>query len=230
MNSQRQTGPYSEDELLPVSALCTLVFCERRAALQLLERMWEDNVFTIQGSHLHQRVHEQENESRGDVRVARGLPLRSLRLGLVGVADVVEFHRATEAEGGVALPSARGRWRPFPVEYKRGKPKPDLSDEVQLCAQAMCLEEMLGADVPAGAMFYGRTRRRHDVTFDECLRRETEDAARRLHELVESGKTPPPVFEKKCQNCSLVDECMPRAIVPQHSAIRYMEQMLDADS
>jgi len=240
---------FTEDELLPLSALSHLIFCERRAALIHIEGVWEDNRFTVQGEQFHQRVHDADDESRGNVRIVRGLLLRSLTLGLSGKTDVVEFHRADpppqddaldwlddlpaaeptpgppEATTPVALPGAEGLWRPFPIEYKRGKPKPDRCDEVQICAQAMCLEEMLGGHVEAGALFYGQTRRRQDVAFDDALRNATTDAARRLHEIIDAGKTPPPVYEKKCRSCSLVDVCMPKASAGR-SATQYLEDAL----
>ena len=121
---------FSEDELLPLSALQHLLFCERQCALIHIEQAWAENRLTVEGKNLHAKVHEADDESRGDLRIVRGLRLRSLRLGLVGQADVVEFHKQGDA------------WLPFPVEYKRGKPKPEPCDEVQLCAQAICLEEM----------------------------------------------------------------------------------------
>jgi CRISPR-associated exonuclease Cas4 len=139
--------------------------------------------------------------------------MRSLRLGLSGKADVVEFHRLpSEACVGVAFDGVDGRWRPFPVEYKRGRPKPDPCDEVQLCAQAICIEEMTGAAVPEGALFYGAVRRRHDVVFADALRQLTEALSSSLHALIRGGKTPPAVYEKKCERCSLVDNCMPGAV------------------
>jgi CRISPR-associated exonuclease Cas4 len=150
-------------------------------------------------------------ESRGNVRIARGLALRSLKLGLSGKTDVVEFHRVAEDEAGAEVPGARGRWRPFPVEYKRGIQRSELSFEVQLCAQALCLEEMLNVLVPAGALFYGLSRRRHDVAFDETLRAATADAARGLHELIAAGRTPAPEYGPKCKRCSLLDRCMPQS-------------------
>jgi len=214
-----------EDDLLPLSALQHLLFCERQAALIHLEQLWAENPLTVEGRHLHERVDTAPGESRGDVRVARALPLRSLRLGLTGRADLVELHRISDAgETGAALPGLAGVWRLFPVEYKRGRPKPHHADEVQLCAQALCLEEMLGTAVPAGAIFYGQTRHRHDVRFDDALRRETEEAAGRLHRILASGVTPPPVREPKCDQCSLIDLCLPDA--PAHSARRFLDRML----
>ena len=207
---------YTEDDLLPLSALQHLVFCERQCALIHIEQAWDENRFTAEGRVMHERVHEAGEESRGEVKTARDLSLRSLRLGLVGKADVVEFHR-----------EAGGIWRPFPVEHKRGKPKPDESDMVQLCAQALCLEEMLGVRVDSGAIFYGRTRRRMEVDFDGPLRRKTEKAAARLHELIESGVTPKPDYTKKCRNCSLVDLCLPQAIRKRVSVAAYLDRMLE---
>jgi CRISPR-associated exonuclease Cas4 len=207
--------PFSEDDLLPLSALQHLLFCERQCALIHVEGLWAENALTVQGGHLHKKVDAGPNETRGDIRITRGVPLRSLRLGLIGKADAVEFHRGGE-EG----------WRPFPVEYKRGRPKRDRSDEVQLCAQALCLEEMLDVPVPVGALFYGTTRRRLDVIFDAALRAETEAAARHLHELVRSGVTPQATREPKCESCSLLHLCMPDALGPSRSAIRYLERSL----
>jgi CRISPR-associated exonuclease Cas4 len=177
----------------------------------------------VEGKILHEKVHEADAESRGNVRIVRGLRLRCLRLGLVGVADVVEFHRVTE---GVKLPGGEGLWQPFPVEYKRGKPKPDECDEVQLCGQALCLEEMLAGTIPSGALFYGTIRRRHDVAFDATLRRRTEAAAGRLHELIEAGLTPSAVYSKKCEKCSLLNLCMPQTAGKGKSVTGYLKSQI----
>jgi CRISPR-associated exonuclease Cas4 len=215
---------FPEDDLLPLSALQHLLYCERQAMLIHVERVWADNPFTVEGKRLHERVDSGTGETRGDVRIARGLPLRSLRLGLSGKADAVELHRLPDGEPGSRVPGAPGVWRPFPVEYKRGRPKRHRADEVQICAQALCLEEMLGGAVPAGALFYGQTRRRLDVAFDSELRRQTEEAAARLHELFAARITPPPVREPKCDQCSLLDLCLPAA--PAVSAQRYLDRLL----
>ncbi len=216
---------FCEDELLPLSALQHLVFCERQCALIHIERVWADNAFTVEGSALHESVDRAPPETRRSLRIVRDLPLRSTRLGLVGRTDVVEFHRlepGSDPALGTRLPGHGGLWTPFPVEYKRGRPKRHRADEVQLCAQAMCLEEALGMAVPEGALFYGKTRRRKDVRFDEALRLETEAAASRLHDLLRSRVTPPAVYEKrKCLSCSLFDLCRPRAA--DRSARRYVE-------
>jgi CRISPR-associated exonuclease Cas4 len=139
-----------------------------------------------------------------------------LRLGITGKADVVEFHRQED-----------GLWRPFPVEYKRGKPKKDSLDAVQLCAQAMCLEEMLGKEVPEGALFYGKTRRRQDVAFNDNLRITTENTAGRLHALIASGKTPKPVFGPKCESCSLHELCLPKVTGTAKSVAKYLSRMIE---
>ncbi len=205
---------FAEDDLLPLSALQHLLFCERQCALIHLERVWVDNPLTVEGTHLHERADSGEAESRGDVRIVRSLPLRSLRLGLSGKADVVELHRLED-----------GVWQPHPVEYKRGRPKAHRADEVQLCAQALCLEEMLGQPVPRGALFYGQTRRRLEVDLDTPLRQITEEAAARLHRLFQSGVTPTAVREPKCDQCSLLGVCLPDA--PAHSARRYLSRFLN---
>jgi CRISPR-associated exonuclease Cas4 len=155
------------------------------------------------------------------VRLVRALSLRSLAVGLTGVADVVEFHRQ---ESGAVLPGRAGRWRPFPVEYKKGKPKRHRADEVQLCAQAMCLEEMFATPVAEGALFYGKTRRRKAIDFDETLRAATLHAASRFREIVEQRITPPARWGPKCRQCSLIDDCKPRAA--EKSARRYLASMI----
>jgi len=212
---------YEEEDLLPVSLLQHLCFCGRRAALIFLEGVWEENLFTAEGRRLHERTDEPCTEARGDIRIARGLLLRSARLGLSGKADVVEFHRLAGEPGQegaestgpavVTLPGIAGRWQPFPVEYKRGWTRPEEGYEVQLCAQALCLEEMLGAAVPAGALFYGKSYHRLEVALDARLRQTTEAATARLHDLVRSGKTPSASYGRKCEKCSLLPLCLPRA-------------------
>jgi CRISPR-associated exonuclease Cas4 len=223
---------YPEDDLLPISAIQHLLFCERQCALIHVEQAWEENRLTAEGRILHDRVHDGGAESRRDVRTAAGVRIRSLRLGLAGQADVVELHRTGSVTDGngrfvsVRLPSVPDWWSIFPVEYKRGKPKPDDCDKVQLCAQALCLEEMLGAVVSAGALFYGETRRRLDVEFTPDLRRETESAAARLHELVRAGVTPAAEYGKKCERCSLIDRCLPKAAGGRKSARRYVAEAI----
>jgi CRISPR-associated exonuclease Cas4 len=213
---------FPESSFLPLSALQHLAFCERQCCLIHIEQAWEENRLTAEGRLMHERVHGQETESRGGVLIVRGLKLRSLELGLTGVADVVEYHRVES--GGVALAGKKGLWQPFPVEYKRGKPKKDSCDEVQLCGQAMCLEEMLGCRIEAGALFYGASHKRHEVAFNQSLRDETKALAGRLHELIAQGKTPPAVFGKKCERCSLVEICLPEA--GRGNVKKYLDEMV----
>ena len=214
-----------EDEYLPISALQHLVFCERQCALIHVERLWVDNRLTVEGTQLHRRVDETGSEIRHGVRTARGVRVLSERLKLVGRADVVEFHLLDDVEGsqeGVRLSGTDGRWRVHPVEYKRGRPKADRSDDVQLCAQAMCLEEMLGGVIEAGAIYYGRQRQRTDLLLDPELRRLTMTCAARLHELVANGETPRVARQPKCRRCSMLDVCLPHGTAPSRSASRYL--------
>ncbi len=209
---------HDQENLIQLSSLQHYIFCQRQCALIYIEQVWSENVFTAEGRLMHERAHEGGIEVRGDIRIDRSLAIRSLRLGLSGMADVVEFHRKPD-----------GSWRPFPVEYKRGKPKADDCDTVQLCAQAICLEEMLNVQIPSGALFYGKTRRRLDVVFDDQLRRKTEEAAFSVHQLIESGRTPEPVFSKKCESCSLLGQCLPKTMGRRRSVKRYMAKTLEND-
>lgn len=218
---------YAEEDFLPLSLLADLLFCERRAVLHLVENIWSDNLFTAEGTNLHHKVHEAAAaESRGDTRTARGLRLKSAALGLSGISDVVEFRRVVDGVAGVALPHARGRWRPFPVEYKHGRMRLEVGYEVQLCAQALCLEEMLGNVVPEGAVFYGEPRRRKEIAFTPELRDATRSAAGRLHALVKAGETPRAIYDKKCLKCSLFLVCRPKALDSSGRASRYREGLL----
>jgi CRISPR-associated exonuclease Cas4 len=212
---------YTEDDLLPISALQHVIYCDRQAALIHVERLWSENVHTVEGHHAHEQAHESGGESRRNVRIVRALPLRSLSVGLAGVADIVEFHRE---ELGAVLPGRSGLWRPFPIEYKKGKPKRHRADEVQLCAQALCLEEMFQTTVATGALFYGKTRRRKAVLIDDSLRTLTLQAAARFREIVEQRLTPAAQWGAKCRQCSLINDCRPRAA--EKSARRYLASMI----
>lgn len=214
---------WPEDEYVLVSGLQHLVFCERQFALIHVEQVWTENVLTVEGRHLHEQADGGEAETRRDVRLTRGVPLRCIRLGLVGKADVVEFHRDAN---GAAIQGWPGRWRPYPVEYKRGRPKVNRADEVQLCAQGLCLEEMLGVEIGQGALFYGKTRRRMEVEFSEELRRLVERAALRAHDLLERRQTPKVKREPKCDSCSLVEICRPEVLF--RSAQRFLDSALRA--
>jgi len=203
---------YTESELLPISALQHIVFCERQCALIHLEQAWVENQFTAEGRVLHERTHSQESENRHEKHTERGMPIRSLELGIAGMADVIEYN-----ENNV----------PYPIEYKRGRPKTKNMDEIQLCAEAMCIEEMLAVHLQEGALFYGKTRRRKMVIFNEDLRTQTKNAAKRLHELVNSGITPAPIYTEKCKRCSFYDLCKPKIFSKKHNVELYIKRMLE---
>jgi len=209
---------YSDEDLLPLSALQHLLFCERQCALIHVEQVWTENRLTVEGRHLHERVDERSAEQRGAVRSVFGVPLRCLRLGLVGKADLVEYRRDPGGSEADAVPC--------PVEYKRGRPKKGAWDEVQVCAQALCLEEMLSRPVPAGVLFYGAIRRRQEVAFTPELRRLTEQTAERLHRLVAERRTPPAVKGPRCKNCSLQGLCLPKVADGSRSVQRYLAREL----
>lgn len=224
-----EDSEYGEEALLPLSGLQHLAFCERQFALIHLEGIWADNRLTVLGGQLHERVHAGGREVKEDLVVCRAVSVRSLRLGLIGKADVLEFRRlAQSASRGVSLPGAEGCWLPCPVEYKRGSPKITRCDKVQLCAQAMCLEEMLNTSVEEGFIYYGEPRRRQLVTFDADLREETNRLAVRLHELVAARLTPTATYTAKCRACSLLDACMPRKRTHPRSARRYTRGVVQA--
>ena len=180
----------------PLSALNDLLFCARRCFLHRVEGVWVENVHTNAGTLDHRRVHTTRDADIAGARTARGLWVVSHQLRLVGVCDLVEFRPGSPEV-------------PFPIEYKRGKRRKWDNDEVQLCAQAMCLEEMLGAPVPAGAIFHVRSRHRREIAFTPDLRSRTEDAAARLHALLATTAAPPPVVHPKCKQCSVRTVCMP---------------------
>lgn len=215
--------PDDESDYLALSGLQHYLFCPRQWALIHVEGLWAENQRTAEGRLLHEKADDPSVEVRGDIWTVRALRLVSSSLRLAGIADVVEFHRLEPGspgyEAGVtsdrlppicAREGADVRWRVFPVEYKRGKPKGNHCDAAQLCAQAICLEEMLGASIPSGALFYGQTRRRVDVPFDAALRGLTAESAAAMNELFSAGRTPPAVYGKYCESCSLVDLCLPR--------------------
>lgn len=207
---------YSEADLVPLSALRHYSVCPRQCALIHVEQIWEESRLTAEGRLLHERVDEGGSEKRRDVRRVFALPIRCLRLGLTGKADVVEFHR-----------QADGRWQPYPVEHKRGRRKEEDWDRVQLCAQALCLEEMLGVSVPEGALFYGKEQRREVVSIDDALRRTTEEVAAAVHRMLADGRTPPAEYAHKCDSCSLVDVCLPKGIGRRGNRVaRYLENAM----
>ena len=227
-----------EDDYQPIRALNDLLYCERRCALHRIEEVWVDNAHTLTGTFAHQRADKPVTwESAAGVREVHGIWLKSDRLRLVGKADVVEFHpirsdavvgQPFQADCQAGKPDLRFWEIPYPVEYKRGQRKKWDNDDVQLCAQAMCLEEMLGVAVPRGAIFHVKSKRRREVLFTEKLRRKTEDAARRLHELIASGVTPPPVLKPQCEGCSLRELCLPETLSRTADVSRYVQNLFRA--
>ena len=204
--------PQVEDALIPLSALQHHLFCPRQCALIHVEGLWAEDAATAEGRILHERVDAGQGETRPRVRIARGLAIRSLALGVAGRADVVEFHGRPP--------------RPFPVEYKRGKPKSHRADEVQLCAQAICLEEMCGGEVAEGALFYGVTRRRLPVKFDAELRALTARVAGEARTNIAAQNTPPPILTPACRRCSLADLCQPARLEKSPKIARWLAAQL----
>lgn len=201
-----------EDDFISLSALNHYLYCKRRCAFIHIERLWVENQFTAEGRIMHENVHEEFIENLAGIRIVRGMSLYSFELGLNGKADMVEFHEIKDCD----------KWEPFPVEYKRGKPKSDDSDKIQLCAQALCLEEMMKVKIYEGALFYGKTRRRLSVIFDDRLRLKTKKTAIELHFFIKEGKTPLPVYNPKCKSCSFIDECLPKAFSRKTSVQEYL--------
>lgn len=237
--------PELQDDYLPIAALNTLLYCERRAALQHIEHVWRDNAFTMEGTIAHRLAHLEVERSEPGIRIVKSVWLKCTRLRIVGKADVVEFR----VGGRPALRTDRARSKedacrcegplaeregypgvPYPVEYKRGKRRKWDNDDVQLCAQALCLEEMLSVEVPRGAIFHIRSKRRREVDFTEPLRARTEAAAARLHELIAAGVTPPATLKPQCNGCSLQDVCLPGILVQSSRIRQYCQQLLSLEA
>lgn len=199
---------YDEDDYLMISGLQHFAYCRRQWALIHIEQQWAENERTIDGQLFHKKAHDAgSTEKRGDLIITRGLHIKSATLGVSGICDVVEFHRSDQ---GITLFSFEGRWQPYPVEYKKGEPKENNADAIQLCAQAMCLEEMLLCDIPGGSLFYGQNRRRTYVEFTEELRGQVKSMLTEMHELWKKGYTPKVKPKKGCNACSLKEICVPK--------------------
>ena len=202
-----------------MSALQHILFCERQCALIHIEQVWAENYFTAAGELFHQKADSGAREKRVNIVQEFGLPIRSLKYGLIGKIDVVEIHRNERNEITHLVP----------IEYKRGKPKDDNCDEVQLCAQALCLEEMLNTTLTYGFLFYGKDRRRHKVDLSDTLRCLTITTAERLHTLLSNGTTPEANYTKRCKSCSLQHICLPRTAGRKKSIKRYIAQFINED-
>lgn len=218
---------YTPDELLPLSGLQHFLFCRRQWALIYIERLWQENWLTIEGKILHERVDDPFfTEKRPGVILARAVPVASYRLGLIGVCDVVEFTASAE---GVRLPGREGFYLPAPVEYKRGREKPGPFDEAQLCAQAMCLEEMLSTSIPRGYLYYGQIRRRAPVELNAELRNLVVESSQEMHAYFERGYTPRVKPSKACRSCSLADLCLPALQEKTIAASKYIRQQIERE-
>lgn len=199
---------YAEDDYLMLSGIQHFVFCRRQWAMIHIEQQWAENYRTTAGELMHKKAHDESAfEKRGNVLTVRGLRISSHELGVSGQCDVVEFQ---QAENGVTLYGYDGNWNPVPVEYKHGKPKENNADELQLCAQAICLEEMFQTVIPEGYLFYGENRRRSHVDFTEDLREEVKKMTKEMHELFQRGHTPNVKPTKQCKACSLENLCVPK--------------------
>ncbi len=215
-----------QEEYLQLSGLQHFAFCPRQWALIHIEKQWNENLRTVEGELFHKRAHdEQERERRGDLLILRGLPIVSHTLKLSGQCDVVEFHASGE---GISLRGEDGLWDPFPVEYKKGAPKENSADELQLCAQAVCLEEMLCCSITKGALFYGEIRRRSEVLFTDQLRKRVQDCAEEMHQLFRRGHTPKVKPAKFCNACSLKDLCLP-GLMRKRDVAEYLKQALEKE-
>ena len=217
---------YSEDDLLPLSALQHLLFCERQWALIHIEQQWKENALTAEGRIMHQRADDPFfTETRNGVITARSVPVASYRLGLSGICDVVEFTASPE---GVKLPGRDGLYLAAPVEYKRGREKRDPCDEAQLCAQAICLEEMLAVTIPRGYLYYGETRHRVAVDLTAELRGLVRDMSEEMHTYFSRGYTPRVKTSKACRSCSLADICLPVLQEKVMPASKYIKQQVES--
>ncbi|MEJ7686896.1 MAG: CRISPR-associated protein Cas4 [Variovorax sp.] len=202
-----------EHEFIPISALQHYLYCPRQCALIHVEQLWAESRHTAEGRLLHERADKPRAERRKGVRTVTAMPLADAKLGITGIADVVEFHRTADGE------------QAFPVEYKRGRPKAHRADEVQLCAQALCLESMLGQSLAEGALFYGETRRRVTVTFDAALRTLTTEVIAATHAMLASGRTPLATYApRRCDACSLIDLCQPRLLQRGESVASWLDR------
>ena len=215
---------YKQEDYLQLSGLQHFAFCRRQWALIHIEQQWQDNLRTVEGDLMHRRAHNENiREKRGNILILRGLSVSSPTLGISGRCDVVEFH---QHPSGIPLHQEEGFWLPYPVEYKRGSPKGHMADELQLCAQAICLEEMLCCTIPEGALFYGETRRRVIVPFIPSLRQQVCGMVEEMHQLYHRGYTQKVKPTKGCNACSLKDLCLPK-LMTNKTVDAYIQQALE---
>lgn len=214
---------FKEDDFLQLSGIQHYVFCKRQWALIHIENQWAENERTVDGQFFHKRAHDGFNvEKRGDIIVSRGLYIHSRSLGFSGQCDIVEFHKD---DNGVTMHGYDGKWIPYPIEYKRGKKKFTIEDISQVCAQAICLEEMYCCEIKEGAIFYGENRRRQVIEFDDNIRNEVKKIAKEMHDVFSRGYTPKVKYTKKCDMCSLKENCLPE-LNNKESVESYMKRMV----
>lgn len=217
---------YAEDDYLQLSGLQHFAFCRRQWALIHVENQWAENLRTVEGSLMHEKAHDSSfRESRGDAVILRGVNIHSPSLGISGQCDVLEYHKG---DTGISLSGKAGLWQPYPVEYKRGSPKENSADRLQLCAQAMCLEEMLCCDINEGALFYGETHRREIVEFSAEMRKTVREYLAEMHDYAERGHTPKVKPTKSCNACSLKELCLPK-LLRKTSVKTYITEALEED-
>jgi CRISPR-associated exonuclease Cas4 len=217
---------YSEEDYLFISGIQHFKFCRRQWALIHVEQQWEENVHTVIGELMHKKAHDPYlTEKRKDTIIVRALPVVSKEMGITGECDVVEFRRC---EDGVRLHGHRGLYSIYPVEYKKGKPKTDEKDQLQLAAQAMCLEEMFSTKIKEGALFYGETKRREIIHITDELRIEVRDMFQEMHHYFSRHYTPKVKTSKSCSSCSLKEICLPK-LSKTVSVGTYMKRMLQEE-
>lgn len=217
---------YQEEDYLQLSGLQHFKFCRRQWALIHIESQWAENYRTTDGAILHEKAHDGSlSETRGDLIITRDMRIFSPTLGVSGACDVLEFHKG---DTGSPLKGRDGLWQPFPVEYKRGRPKEHSADALQLCGQAMCLEEMLCCDIPRGALYYGEPRRRQEICFTPELREEVRTLLTQMHDLFSRGQTPKVKPTKGCSSCSLKELCLPK-LMKSKSVSSYIQSRMEAE-
>lgn len=214
---------YREEDFLMLSGIQHFKFCRSRWALIHIEQQWQENLRTIDGSIMHENAHDKFlNENRKGILIRRGMNIHSRKMGISGECDVVEFHKD---DSGISLHGTDGLWRPYPVEYKRGKPNEQSGDMLQLCAQALCLEEMLCCSIDVGALYFGEIRRRVEVDFTQKLREEVHEVTYQMHDLYSKNRTPKVKPTKSCNACSLKDLCLPK-LLGKRSVKQYIQSNL----
>ncbi len=215
---------YGEEDFLPLSGLQHFAFCRRQWALIHIENQWEENYRTVDGALFHENAHNPEyQESRGNRFITRGVNICSAELGVSGTCDILEYHRG---DAGIPLAGKDGLWQPYPVEYKRGRPREDTGDTLQLCGQAMCLENMLCCEIPEGALYYGEIRRRQPVTFTQEQRAKVKELLAQMHDLYKRGYTPKVKPTKSCNACSLKELCLPK-LMRNRSVASYLREAME---